>query len=182
MNPGPKALIQQFWFGPFKVLARGRMLLLWVALGLGVAALFQPQLRRAQEELRRAPGQSVLLGIAWNLAFWALLVACALLCLVLIGVPLLIVLVAFHLAVCLFGMTLAFSVIGEWLARRINQSNVSIYVAILVGAVSLELLRMLPFFGSLIWFVAGLFGSGAALAAQFMGEKSRTGVPPALPS
>jgi hypothetical protein len=164
MSPGPKQLIQQFWLTPFKLLSRGRMVVLWLALSLATAAMFQSQVRRAGEELRRAPARSIVLGIIWNLAFWALLAACVLLCLILIGVPLVITLVAFHFALAVFGMTLTFSVVGEWLARRINQSTVSIYVAILVGACFLGLLRVLPVFGPVIWFVAGLFGTGAALA------------------
>ena len=180
MNPGPKALIQHLWFAPFQVLSRGRMVVLWMALSLVTAALFQPYLRRAEEELRRAPGRSVVLGLLWSLAFWALLAACAILCLVLIGVPLMIVLVAFHLILCVFGMTITFSVVGEWIAQRINHSAVSLYVAILVGACSLGLLRMLPVFGWMIWFVAGAFGTGAALAARFGIPGNLSGSRPAL--
>jgi len=181
MDPGPKALIQHLWLAPFEILARGRMVVLWLALSLATAALFQPYVRRAEEELRRAPGKSVVLGIVWNLAFWALLAACILLCLILIGVPLLITLVAFHFVLGVFGMTITFSVVGDWLARRINQSTASIYVAILVGACFFGLLRVLPFFGPLIWFVAGLFGIGAALATCFGAVKNPFDTPPALP-
>jgi hypothetical protein len=167
MEPPPREVLRKLWLSPLELLSRGRFLVLWMAMSLGIAALFQPQLRRAQQELMKAPAKSVAIGVVWNIAFWALLAASALLCLILIGVPLLISLVIFHLVLGVFGMTLTFSVLGEWIARRINQSAVSIYVAILVGATFLGLLRMLPLFGSLIWFVAGLFGTGAALAARF---------------
>ena len=40
---------------------------------------------------------------------------------------------------------------------------------------------VLPFFGPLIWFVAGLFGIGAALATRFGALKDPLGTPPALP-
>ena len=180
MNPGPKALIQHLWLAPFELLSRGRMVVLWLLLSLATAALFQPYVRRAEEQLRRAPGQSVVLGIIWNVAFWALLAACALLCLILIGIPLIIALVAFHFILGVFGMTLTFVVVGEWVARKINQSTVSIYVAILVGACFLGLFRVLPVFGPLIWFVAGLFGIGAALATRFGAVRQPAGVPPAL--
>jgi len=94
--------------------------------------------------------------------------------------PLIIVLVAFHLILGVFGMTLTFSVVGEWIAQRINHSAVSLYVAILVGACSLGLLRMVPVFGWMIWFVAGAFGTGAALAARFGIPRNLSGPRPAL--
>jgi hypothetical protein len=146
---------------------RSSLLILWVALGCAIAALFQPAIMRAQSELRNEPARSIAFGFLWTILFWMLLVGCVILSFVIIGIPLLIVLVAFHLALAAFGMTLTFSVVGDWLARRFNHPNASLYAAVFVGACFLGLARLIPVFGSVIWFAAGLFGIGAALATRF---------------
>ncbi len=183
-NPGLKSLLPHFPFSPFKLHRTGWLIGFWLAVTVATAALFQPHVLRAREELKRSPGKSVVLGLVWQLAFWALLAACALLCLILIGFPLLFALVVFDFCLGVFGMTLVFSVVGEWLARKINLSPASIYSSILLGGCLLGLVRMLPFFGSAIWYVAGLFGIGAALGAQFGAAKTPTwgAGSPALPA
>lgn len=166
-NSHPGGFVRAFWLSPFMLVWRSGLLILWVALGCAIAALFQPALLRAQNELRTAPGRSVAFGVVWTILFWMLLAACLVLCLIVIGVPLLIVLLAFNLALGAFGMTLTFSIVGEWIARRLNHPNASLYAAVFAGACLLGLLRLIPVVGSLIWFAAGLFGIGATLAARF---------------
>jgi len=167
--------LHTFWLSPFMFMWRSALLILWIALGCAIAALFAPAVLRAKAELQAAPARSIAFGFLWTVLFWMLLVACVILSFVIIGIPLLIVLVAFHLALGAFGMTLAFSVVGEWLARRMNHPNASIYAAVFVGACLLGVARLIPVFGSVIWFAAGLFGIGAALASRF------GTAPPALP-
>jgi hypothetical protein len=162
-----QSFFHSFWLSPFMFMWRSALLILWIALGCAIAALFTPAVLRARAELQSAPARSVAFGFLWTVLFWMLLVACIILSFVVIGIPLLIVLVAFHLALGAFGMTLTFSVVGEWLARRLNHAGASIYAAVFVGACFLGLARLVPVFGSVIWFAAGLFGIGAALASRF---------------
>jgi cytoskeletal protein CcmA (bactofilin family) len=167
LEPGSYPSIYAFWLSPFMLLWRSGLLIFWVAMSCAMAALFQPAILRAKAELQRAPAQSAALGFLWTILFWVLLVAFIFLSLMLIGVPLLIVLVAFDIALGVFGMTLVFAVVGERLAHRLNHPNVSIYAAVFVGACFLGLLRLIPIVGSLIWFAAGLFGVGATLSTRF---------------
>ena len=169
--------IKAFWFSPFMLIWRSALLILWVALSCAMAALFEPAILRAQEELRNAPARCVAFGFLWKIVFWMLFVGCIVLALMFIGLPLLVVLIAFDLAVSAFGMTLVFSMVGEGLARRLNHPNASLYATVFAGACLLGVLRLIPIFGSLIWFIAGLFGTGAALAARFGIEPT----PPARP-
>lgn len=167
-----------FWLSPFMLLWRSGLLVLWVALSCAVAALFQPAILRVQAELRAAPERSVALGFLWTMLYWMLFGGCLLLSMFLVGVPLLILLVAFDLALNVFGMTVTFVVFGEWIARRLNRSEASIYAAVFIGACALGLLRLIPFVGSFLWLGASLFGIGATLAARF----GTAGAPPALNS
>jgi hypothetical protein len=164
---GSHSFFHDFWFSRGMLIWRSGLLILWVALSCAMAALFQPAILRAQSELRTAPARSAAFGFLWTILFWMLLVAFLILSFVLIGLPLLIVLIAFDLALSAFGMTLTFSIVGDWLARRLNHPNASLYAAVFAGACFLGLLRLVPVFGSLIWFVASLFGIGATLAARF---------------
>jgi hypothetical protein len=182
-DAGPGSMIRAFWFSSFMVMVRCALLIMWVALSCAVAALFQPALLRAQAELRQAPARCAALGFLWVILFWMLLAGFLVLSLMLIGVPLVIVLFAFDLALGIFGMTLTFSVVGQWIARRFNHPNASIYAAVFIGACALGLLRIIPVLGSTVWFVAGLFGIGATLASRF-GSAGNTSVPriPASPA
>jgi hypothetical protein len=173
---GPGGLIRAFWFSSAMVMVRCALLIMWVALSCAVAAIFQPALLRAQQELRQAPARCAALGFLWVILFWMLLAGFLVLSLMLIGVPLVIVLFAFDLALKIFGMTLTFSVVGQWLAKRLNHPNASIYAAVFIGACALGILRIVPVLGSTIWFVAGLFGIGATLASRF-GSAGNNSVP-----
>ncbi len=176
--------IKAFWLSSFMLLWRAALLILWVALSCAIAALFQPNIVRAQAELRNAPARSIAFGFLWTILFWMLLVGCLILSLMVIGLPMLIVLFAFDLAVTAFGMTLVFSVVGDWMARKLNHPNASLYAAVFAGACLLGLLRLVPIAGSVIWFAAGLFGIGATLAARFGMEPNippRLGPVPAVP-
>lgn len=169
---GPGSIIHDFWLSPFMLLLRSGMLIVWVALSSAMAALFQPAILRAQADLRKSPARSAALGFLWMILFWVLLAMSLFLSLMLIGIPLVILLVAFDIGLSVFGMTLVFSVTGDWLARRLNHPNVSIYAAVFVGACFLGLLRVVPIVGTIVWFAAGLFGVGCTLATRF-------GAPPA---
>ena len=174
-GPDSSSFFHLFWLSPFMFMWRSALVIFWIALACAIAALFSPAILRAQSELRNEPARSVAFGFLWTILFWMLLVACVILSFVIIGIPLVIVLVAFHLALGAFGMTLTFSVVGDWLARRLNHPNASLYAAVFVGACFLGLIRLIPIVGSVVWFAAGLFGIGAALAARF------GTAPPALP-
>jgi hypothetical protein len=164
MDPDPHTVLRDLWLTPFSILSSGWLLVGWIAASLLVATFFRPHLLLAHETLRRRPGTSILMGVGWHLAFKALVVVCAVLCMVLIGVPLLIALLAFHFVLGVFGTALIFTVVGEWLVRWINRSTVPMHVAVLIGGCFFSLVRLLPFFGSMIWTGVGLLGTGAALA------------------
>jgi hypothetical protein len=174
-------MIHAFWLSPFMLIWRSGFLILWVALSAAIAALFQPAILRSQAVLRQAPARGAALGFLWTILFWILLAACLFLSMIVIGVPLLIVLLAFELALRAFGMTVIFAVVGDRLARRLKHPNASLYAAVFGGACLLGLLRLIPILGSLIWFVAGLFGVGATLASRFGRAAIASPPPSALP-
>jgi hypothetical protein len=177
-EPDSGSFIHDFWLSPFMLLLRSGLLIFWVALSSAMTALFQPAILRGQSELRQSPGRCAALGFLWIILFWILFLACLVLSMILIGLPLLVVLIAFDMALGVFGMTLAFSGAGEWLARRLNHANPSIYTAVFIGACFLGLLRLIPIAGSFIWFAASLFGVGATLASRF-GAAPTPSTPPA---
>jgi hypothetical protein len=166
-EPPSDSFIYDFWLSPFMLLLRSGLLIFWVALSCAMTALFQPAILRARAQLQQSPAHCAALGFVWMILFWILFAACLVLSMMLIGIPLIIVLIAFDMALSVFGMTLVFSVAGEWLARRLNHPNASIYAAVFIGACFLGLLRLIPIAGSLIWFAAGLFGVGATLGTRF---------------
>ncbi len=161
------SFLQDFWFSPFMAIVRCGLLVLWVALGCATAAIFQPAIAKTQNELRLAPGRCAALGFLWLISFWILLLFGAVMALVLIGLPFILVVLVFDLALRVFGLTVTFAVIGEWVARRLNRPGVSIYTAVFLGACVLGLLRLIPVAGSFIWFAAALFGVGATMATRF---------------
>ena len=170
------SFIEGFWFSPVMTMIRSGLLVLWIALGCATAAIFQPAIARTQVELRQTPGRSAALGFLWLISFWILLLAGVVMALVLIGLPFILVVLVFDLALRVFGLTVTFAVVGEWVARRLNRPGVSIYAAVFIGACVLGLFRLVPIAGSFIWFAAALFGVGATLATRFGSATT----PPAL--
>ncbi len=166
-SPSLVDVLGPFWFAPLMLVWRSGLLVLWLAVGCTIAALFHPSILRAKAELQQAPGRGIALGFLWLIVFWVLLIISIVLSFVIIGLPLLVVLLAFDLALHVFGMTVIFSCVGEWLSKRINHPNASIYAMVFAGACLLGLVRLIPILGSLAWFVAGLFGAGATLASRF---------------
>ena len=161
------SFISAFWLSPFMLLWRGGLLVLWIALSGVLAALFQTSIQRTQAEVRQAPVRCAALGLLWSIVFWVLLLTCAILSLILIGLPLLFILIAFDLALGVFGRTVSFSIVGEWLAQRRGHRQTSVFTTVFIGACAVGLLRLIPIVGSALWFAASLFGIGATLATRF---------------
>src|SRR5579862_9275748 len=154
----PWDLGSRVWLSRLSVLVRTALVVLWAALAVLMAALFEEPVARAEEKLRAQPGQAALAGIAWLIAFPLLLIICALLSLFVVGLPLLALLVLFAVVVHLFGMTVVFLSLGTRLVAAWQTGNVPAIGKVLAGVCVLGLIRLLPLIGSLVWFVAGITG------------------------
>jgi hypothetical protein len=127
---------------------------------------FVPErVQRVRAYLLAHPGSSALAGVAMLIATVPLIV---LLCITIIGIPLVPVLVVALLLLGAMGLTALLTWLGDRLP--IFAGSKTPFGALLIGLALLVLVDLVPVLGTLVVFVASLVAAGAALLARFGSE------------
>jgi len=151
------------WFG-FALSLTGVVVLLLLACLVRLVA--GRTVERVRAKAVESPWLCGLVGLAVELFFVPVLVVVTLiLCISIIGIPLLLllpfVLLAFVVAL-IVGYTGSALAVGEWTARRFNWSTASPYVAIAIGVLSIQILHvtgeLFDSFDGFLWVFAVMFG------------------------
>ena len=143
----------------------GAFLMLLVT--LVVAGLFPRQIVRASGEVRASFWPVFGTGLLAIVIFAGAVIFSALLCFVLIGIPILIALIWAGLAIKLFGRVVLFFFFGESLLKAFGAKNVSAIGASLTGLVLVSLIGFIPFFGFLFALVLNILGWGVVIRTKF---------------
>jgi hypothetical protein len=138
-----------------------------VVVALLVLAFLPERVERVRGFLTARPGASVLGGLAIAVGFVPVIV---LLCISIVGIPLVPVVLVAVAALLAMGITAA----ATWLGDRLPvlQDRKSPFVALLLGVAVLMLVTLIPFVGSLVVVVLAFAAGGAALFSRF-GEPER---------
>ena len=143
----------------------GAFLMLLVT--LVVAGLFPRQIVRASGEVRASFWPVFGTGLLAIVIFAGAVIFSALLCFVLIGIPILIVLIWVGIIIKLFGQVVLFFFFGESLLKAFGAKNVSAIGASLTGLVLVSLIGFIPFFGFLFALVLNIIGWGVVIRTKF---------------
>jgi hypothetical protein len=145
-----------------------------VVVTLLVLAFLPERVERVRSFLTARPGTSVLGGLAIAVGLVPVIV---LLCISIVGIPLVPVFLMVVAALLAMGMTAA----ATWLGDRLPvlQGRKSPFVALLLGVAVLVLVTLVPFVGNLAVAALTFAAGGAALFSRF-GESERTA--PASPA
>jgi hypothetical protein len=142
-------------------------LVLWILLGLIVASIYPKQVAAAADQMRKAPWPTLGIGIAAYFLFVTAVVIAAVLCLVLIGIPILIGLALGGFLIKVFGRVAVFFLVGEALSHALGRGKVTPVGAALLGALVIGLVGFVPFLGFLIIGVLSIMGWGTAFRTKF---------------
>ena len=139
----------------------------WFLLAFFVAALFPRQIVSAAHEVRARFWPMFWTGLLAIIIFSALVLLAALLCLILIGIPIVFALFVAGIIIKVFGRVVMFYLIGESLLRSLRSRKPSVLGAATVGLVAVSLAGFVPVLGFLFTFVLNIVGWGVVLRTKF---------------
>ncbi len=158
---------------------------LWFIAAIIVAAIFPKPIARAAAAVRTSFWPVFGTGLLAFIIFTGLAIFSALLCLILIGIPMIIVLFWAGLMVKVFGRIVLFYVLGESLLKAFGAKSVSAIGASLAGLLVVSFVGFIPFVGFLFTLVLSILGWGVVIRTKFgttdhwLGHKPQ---PPASPA
>ena len=124
-------------------------LIIWLLLAAIVSSTLSKQVTFASDQVRKAFWPTFGVGLAAQFLFGFAIVIGAVLCLVLIGIPIVMSLAMGGLVVKVFGRVVLFFLIGESLSRALHRQTITPLGASLLGALVVGLISFVPFLGFL---------------------------------
>jgi len=140
---------------------------IWLFLAVVMAAFFPRQISLASSQIRESFGSVFVIGLVAIIIFTSLVFFSALLCLVLIGIPILLALIIFGLIIGIFGRATIFYFFGESLMAAFGKSKPSPILAVILGLILVNLITFIPFLGLIFYFFLSIIGWGVALKTKF---------------
>jgi len=175
-----------FPFWPIVLIIKMVNVFLWALAAFLAAMLIPKNLDRAAAQVRMSFWAVLGTGILAHIVFGFLVIFAALLCLILIGVPILFVLIMAGVAIKVFGRVALFYFFGQSLARSLKWNTPSALGASFLGLLVIELVGFIPIIGWLFKGILTALGWGAAIRTKFGTVdnwfKKRGALPPASPA
>jgi hypothetical protein len=155
---------------------------LWLIAAIVVAAIFPRPIVRAAAEVRSSFWPVFWTGLLAIVIFTGLAIFAALLCFILIGIPIAIALFWAGLIVKIFGRVVLFYVLGESLLKAVGVKNIRAVGASLVGLLIVSFVGFIPFLGFLFTFVLSILGWGVVIRTKFGTTNNWLGRKPPSPA
>jgi len=147
---------------------------LWLATAALLAYLIPAPLEKALGHLRNDALKSVGIGILFWIVFGFMVCISLVLCLLLIGVPMIGLLVLLALAMKGFGITVVFLWTGRMLCTRFQRETTSTVSPVVIGGLAIVLLRLIPCLGSILWLAIIIVSAGISILAFIRRSQSGT--------
>jgi hypothetical protein len=163
---GPWGLIF-FPFWPIVLIIKTINIFLWALAAFLAAMIIPKQIDRAAAQVQTAFWPVIGTGILAHIVFGFLVVFAALLCLILIGIPILFVLVMAGVAIKIFGRVALLYFFGQSLARAFKWNVPTAVGASLLGLLVVEFIGFIPIIGVLFKGVLTVLGWGVAIRTKF---------------
>ena len=154
-----------FW--PLIIIFKIVNLMFWVLLGVITVSIYPKQVAFAADQIRKAPLPTLGYGLAAQFLFVIAIVIAAVLCLVLIGIPLVMGLAVGGFLAKVFGRVAVFALLGGSLSRALGRGTITPVGAAVLGALVVGLIGFVPILGFLAVGVLSLFGWGTAVRTRF---------------
>ncbi len=158
-------LSMAFW--PLLIVFKLVNAFIWLLVAIVVAALFPHQIVYASGRLRRQFWPIFGTGLLALIIFTVFVAFAAVLCLVLIGIPILFSLILAGMVVKVFGKVVLYYLVGESLAQAFNRKSVTPVGGALLGLLLLTVISFVPFLGFLVSTALNILGWGVALRTKF---------------
>jgi hypothetical protein len=139
----------------------------WFLLAFFVAALFPRQIVYASHQIRAHFWPIFWTGLLGIVIFTALFLLAALLCLILVGIPILFSLFLAGIIIKIFGRIVLFFLIGESLLHSLKYRKFTTLGAVIIGLFAVSLAGFIPVLGFLFTFVLNILGWGIVLRTKF---------------
>jgi hypothetical protein len=140
---------------------------IWALIALVIAALFPRQLALASAEIRTSFWPVFGTGALALILFAGLVIVAALLCLLLIGIPILMFLIAVGLAVKIFGEVVLFYLFGESAGRAFGGRAPAPLAAVMLGLIVVSFIKLIPILGFVASFFLSFVGWGVVIRTKF---------------
>jgi hypothetical protein len=140
---------------------------LWFLLALLLAAFFPRQISYASAQIRKSFWPIFGTGLLSIIIFSGLVIFSALLCFVLIGIPILLSLIIIGFFIKIFGRVVLFYFFGESLINAFGKSKVSPLLAVVLGLILVSLVSFIPVIGVLFTFFMSIVGWGVVIRTKF---------------
>jgi hypothetical protein len=163
LSDGLKGILSiSFW--PIILILKMVNVFIWALLAFVVAMLFPKNVARAGTEIRTSFWPVFGTGLLALICYTFLALFSAVLCLVLIGIPILFALILAGLVIKIFGRVAVFYFFGRGLLSRGNPTAVG---ASLLGLLLVSLVGFIPVLGWLFSMVLSIIGWGVAIRTKF---------------
>ncbi len=152
---------------PILIIIKLITLFIWFILAVILAAFFPRQLSLASSQIRKSFWPVFGTGLLTIIIFIGLFIFSALLCFILIGIPILLALIIIGVVIKIFGRVVLFYFFGESLARAFGSKQPSAFLAVLLGLILVGVISFIPILGSLFSFVLSILGWGVVIRTKF---------------
>lgn len=154
-------------FTPFFLFFKIVEILIWALLAVLAAALFAGRIESSSTAVRDSFWPVFGTGFLAIIVFIGLILVSTVLCLVLIGIPLLIAAAAAGVIIKAFGELVVFHVVGRSLLNALGDKNATVLGTMLAGLAVISLIEFVPIAGMLFSLGVSIVAWGAALRTRF---------------
>ncbi len=142
-------------------------IILWLIISLVVFAVVPKKVIDAESIIGKHALKVGAIGIFSLITFLFFMVMFIIMSFFIIGLPLLLGLVLFYFAVYLFGRTVMFYFIGDFLSKRFKFKQVSSALFIVIGAIVYAVLKLIPVLGTVILIIVNILEVGIGISFMF---------------
>ncbi len=139
----------------------------WLLMTILVAAIFPKQVTLAAEQIRKSFWPALGIGFLGFIVFTGLIIISAILCLILIGIPILLFVGIVAMALRVFGQVAVFLFFGDSLYRSISKREPSALGGALLGLLIVSFIGFVPLIGLLFSLFVSLLAFGVAIMTKF---------------
>ncbi|HEY0514419.1 MAG TPA: polymer-forming cytoskeletal protein [Thermoanaerobaculia bacterium] len=139
----------------------------WAALLLVFFAASGRQLLETAEGVRREPFRSFFVGLTGVVCLVLTALFFSAFARGVIGLPFVVLIVLLGVVLKLWGTVAVFYALGDWLSSHVFHRRFQPLNAATIGLLVLGVVKFLPWFGVIAWYVVTLIGVGAALSTKF---------------
>jgi hypothetical protein len=147
--------------------AKLALLTAWMALAVALLTVSGRGVLATSELVRADAARSFVTGLTAVLAIFLTALALAAFVPGLAGLPLLVLVVLFALLLKLWGMVAVFHALGAWTIRGLGRRRPQPLNAATLGLLMLGTVKLIPWAGTVVWWLATFVGIGVALASKF---------------